>query len=112
MSKTRQDLIARALLQHGVPGPGGTASAEDVQYVDDAIDPMFDSLAQREIFQWGDPDQIDDSAFLHLVAWLANATGRPFGVTPDPSIALLEEQNLRVLKPVYLSGQPQQTEYF
>lgn len=110
--KTRQELVLRALQELGVVGAGRSASAEDAKLVDNEVDPMFDNLALREVWQWGDPDQIDDSAFTNLAKWLANSVARPFGAAPDENVRLLAEQNLRELKPVFLSGQPQRTEYF
>jgi len=112
VTKTRAELVARALSELGVVGSGQTASAEDTQTVDNEVEPMFDNLAQRNVFQWGDPDQIDDNAFVFLARWLANSIGRPFGVTPDEQLRLSLEQNLREVKPVFLSGQRQTADYF
>lgn len=110
--QTRQALVLRALQELGVVGAGHAASAEDAKLADNEVEPMFSNLAHREIWQWGDPDQIEDNAFLHLAKWLANSVARPFGAAPDENVRLLAEQNLRELKPVFLSGQPQQTSYF
>lgn len=112
MTKTREDLVLGALHELGVVASGQVAEAEDAQTVDALVEPMFANLATREVWQWGDPDVIDEDAFIHLAKWLANSVSRPFGAQPDEKIRLLAEQNLRELKPIFLSGQPQHTQYF
>jgi len=110
--KTREELVLRALQELGVVGSGQAAASEDEQFVDAEVEPMFDNLASRDVWQWGDPDQIDDNAFVHLAKWLANSVARGFGQTPDENLRLSLEQSLRQLKPLFLSGQPQRAEYF
>jgi len=110
--KSREQLVLGALHELGVVASGQSAEAEDAQTVDALVEPMFANLATREVWQWGDPDQIDDDAFIYLAKWLANSVARPFGATPDENVRLLAEQSLRELKPIFLSGQPQTTEYF
>lgn len=112
MTQSREKLVARALYELGVPGGGRTAEAADVQVANDALEPLLSDLSTREIWQWGDPDVIDDDAFLHLAKLLANSIGQGFGVPPDERIRMLAEQRLRELKPVVLSGQPQHASYF
>lgn len=112
MSRSREQLVARALNRLGVIGSGQIPEAEDAKVVDDVIEPILSDLATRDIWQWGDPDVIDDDAFEHLAKLLANAVARNFGAQEDEQQRLLVEARLRELKPVFLSGQPQQTEYF
>jgi hypothetical protein len=69
-------------------------------------------LATRDIYQWGDPDQIDDDAFEHLADVLAIANARDFGKEPDEQSRMLAESRLRQLNLTFLSGQPQTTEYY
>ncbi len=112
MTKTRNDLVNRALKELGVVGSGQTAEAEDYDEIDDAVEPVMSDLATRDIWVWGDPDQYDDDAFDHLAVLLANARARAFGVQPDEQKRRLAEARLRGLKPTILSGQPQPIEYF
>lgn len=112
MTKTRTELVNRALKELGVVGAGQTASAEDFDEIDKAVEPVMSDLATRDIWVWGDPDEYDDDAFDHLAVLLANARARGFGVQPDEQKRLLAEARLRGLKPTILSGQPQQIEYF
>ncbi len=112
MTKTRNELVNRALKELGVVGSGQTAEAEDFDEIDDAVEPVMSDLATRDIWVWGNPDEYDDDAFDHLAVLLANARARAFGVQPDEQKRLLAEARLRGLKPTLLSGQPQPIEYF
>lgn len=107
--KSRQELINRALRELGVPSP---ASAEDVAVIEDEIDPVMNDLGTREIFQWGDPDEFDEDAFIHLAKLLANSCARQFGVEPDDGKRLSAEVRLRQLQTVIVSGQAQKVEYY
>lgn len=112
MTRTREQLVARALNRLGVVGSGQAPQAEDAKVVNDAVEPVLADLATRDIWQWGDPDALDDDAFEHLAKLLANAVARNFGAQEDEQQRMLAESRLRELKPIFLSGQPQQTEYF
>jgi hypothetical protein len=106
---SKQQLIQRALQKNGVAEP---AHASDVALVDAVLTPVMDSLATRDIYQWGDPDEYDPDASEHLAGLLANATAEDFGKAFDPQKEIYLESRLRQLQPVTLSGQPQKTEYF
>lgn len=110
--QTRQQLILRALQELGVVGAGQAASAEDAKIVDAEVEPALANLAQRGVWQWGDPDQIDDDAFIHLAKWLANSVAIAFGKAADENLRLLEEQALRELRPLIRSGEPLAVDYF
>lgn len=112
MTKTRQDLIARSLLKLGAIGAGQAPSAEDAADVGASLEPMMDDLAERDIYVWGDPDNIESAAFEHLAELLANTNARIFGKSPDESIRQLAERRLRLLDRQQLSGQRLKTEYF
>jgi hypothetical protein len=112
MSKTRIELVNRALSELGVVGAGQTAAAEDFEVIDQAVPPVMGDLATRDIWVWGDPDAYDDDAFDHLAVLLANARARAFGAPPDEQKRLLAEARLRGLKPTILSGRTQEIEYF
>lgn len=114
MSQSRQALVARALMELMADGGAGQApSAEDAATADAEVEPLLSDLATRNIWQWGDPDQIDDDAFIHLAKLLANSIAVGVGGKPsDENVRLLAESRLRELKPVILSGQPQRVEYF
>ncbi len=112
MTKTRDELIERALNKLGAIGAGQSPAAEDATLVGDAVDPIMSDLASRGIYSWGDPNALDDDAFEHLAEVLAVAVARDFGKEADETKRLMAESRLRQLTPIVLSGQPQVTEYF
>lgn len=112
MTKTRTELVTHALERLRVVGSGQTASAEDTQLVDKVVDPLMSDLASRDIFQWGDPDELPDDAFEHLAELLANATAEDFGKPVSEDRRLMAEARLRLIQGVALSGQPVKSEYF
>lgn len=112
MAYSREELVLLALKELGVPGTGQTASAEDKGTVNDKLNSVMDDLAQRNIYAWGDPDQTEDAAALHLAAILANASAREFGLPQDETRRIMAENRLRGLKQVIVTGQPQTTEYY
>jgi len=112
MTKTRSELVNRALQKLKVVGAGQTASAEDSQFVNDELEPVMSDLAVRNIFVWGDPDEIDDAAFVHLADILANSVAGDFGQAQDETVRLYAEKRLRELNLYSLSGQRQTSEYY
>lgn len=112
MTKSRQELIERALEELGVKAAGVTPSADDVAVIESEIDPVMGDLATREVWQWGDGDEFDEDAFVHLAKLLANSKARVFGVAPDETVRLMCESRLRQLSLQTLSGQPQTVDYY
>lgn len=110
--KTREDLVKRALQKLHVLAAGQAASAEDNQLVDDALGPVLSSLSSRNIYPYGDPDQIEEDAFEHLADLLAYATAGDFGRTPDRAKRIEAETLLREISAETLSYQPAKAEYF
>lgn len=112
MTKTREQFVNRALRKLGALPTGQAADPEDYTAVDGTVQSVMSDLATRDIYQWGDPDQIDDDAFEHLADILSQANARDFGMTPDENVRLLAESRLRQLNLTFLSGQPQTTDYY
>lgn len=112
MTYTREQLVGIALRRLGIPGAGQTASAEDTQAVDEYVGSVMADLSRRNIFQWGDPDQIDDAAAQHLATILADAAAPDFGQPQDDQRRLMAESRLRLLDQAVLSGQPLRVDYF
>ena len=110
MTQTREDLVARALHKLGAIGAGQPPAPEDALVVDKEIDPVMADLLTRGIYAWGDPDQIENDAFVHLADILANSVARDFGREPNEAIRLQAESRLRQLNVPLLSGQPQRVE--
>lgn len=112
MTKTRVQLVERALRKLGALPAGQSAAPEDALVVDDEIDGLMADLAERNIYVWGDPDQIEEAAFVHLADILANSVARTFGVQQDEVVRRAAESRLKLLDPQFLSGQPLKVEYF
>src|SRR5690606_24761624 len=112
VSKTRAELVTRALEKIRVVGSGQTASAEDAQLVDKIVDPLMEDLAARGIFQWGDEDDLPEAAFEHLAWLLGNLAAPDFGKPEDDAKRRMMEARLRLLDSATLSGEPVRAEYF
>ncbi len=110
--KSRQELVVRALQKLKVLAAGQAPSAEDAKVVDDEVVPVLSDLSKRQIYPFGDPDNIEDDAFVHLADILANSVAADFGRDQSEELRLMAEARLRELGAQTLSGQPQQTEYF
>jgi hypothetical protein len=110
--KSKQELIDRVLVELGVIGAGQTAAAEDVALITSEIEPVMSDLATRNIYSWGDPDEYDEDAFIHLAKITANSLARAYGIEPDDGKRLYAESRLRLLQTVVLSGQNQSVEYY
>jgi hypothetical protein len=106
-------LVTRVLEKLKIVGSGQTGSAEDALLVDKVIDPVMSSLATRQIFSWGDEDELPDEAFEHLADCVAFACAGDFGKSyGDRSARLGFEHDLRQLDLYALSGQHQVAEYY
>ncbi len=110
--KSREQLITRTLQKLKVLAAGQQPSAEDAQVVRDEIPAVLSDLSKRRVYTVGDPDQIEDEAYVHLADILAVSLAGDFGVEQDESKRLLAEGRLRMLMAETLSGQAQQTDYF
>lgn len=110
--QSKQALIRRALQKVKVLAAGQAPAAEDVKVVDDLIVPLLSDLSIRDIYQFGDPDKIEDEAFEHLATILASAIAPDFGQASDEQVRLLAESRLRAVQAQSLSYQPAQAEYF
>lgn len=111
MSRTREQLIARALNKLGAVGAGQSPEAEDSALIDDALDSVVADLTARGIYSWADPDEIEDAAYEHLAQIVAVACARDFGKEPDEGVRQVSEARLRQINPVTLSGRPQPAEF-
>lgn len=110
--KSREQLVKQALKEIKVVAAGQTPSAEDAQTVDDVVVPVLSDLSKRKVYPFGDPDQIEDDAFVHLAIILGNQVAGQFGQASDDAVRLASEARLRQLYAEQLSGQPVQVEYF
>ncbi|PBB75205.1 hypothetical protein CK227_10460 [Mesorhizobium sp. WSM4308] len=110
--KSREQLVNRALQKLKVLAAGQSPSAEDYKVVDDDLEPVLSDLSSRGIYPFGNPDEIEDEAFLYLATCLAQSSAQDFGRDPDPNQVAFAEARLRELNTQKLSGQPLQVDYF
>jgi hypothetical protein len=110
--KSREQLVTRALQKLKVLAAGQPPSAEDYQVVDDDLVPVLSDLSTRNIYPFGNPDQIEDNAFVHLADILANSVAADFGRDQNDTVRLAAEARLRELTAQTLSGQALQVDYF
>lgn len=111
-SKTRDQLIQRALKEIGALLPGEAPAAEDYATINDCIDPLIAQLDADTIILIQDPDAIDLNVFLPLARLLANVAGPEFGAPINDNAKVRDEAILRRIsssKPTYL---PLRVDYY
>ena len=118
-TRTRRDLIDRALSELGVIAAGQTPSAEDVSAVDQLVDAVLDELSTREIVYVDDPGEtgptggaIEPGVFLPVASWLANVASPDFGGQYSPDIEAALEIRLRRITSARPTFEPMQAEHF
>lgn len=112
VTKTREDLIARALTELGKLVAGQNVEEEDEQTVDDLVDPLLQQLSIDGVVYIGNPDAIEPEYFLPLARLLANEAGPSFGIPKNEDIKRLDETTLRRLTAGRPTYQPLVVDYF
>lgn len=107
MSKTRAELINQCLINLGVIAQGQSISPEEVDKMDGVIDPALSQLAALEIYYVQDAGTlgptdgaIEDSAFLAVADYVANAACAAFNLPADTkmqALAQIAEGKLRTI---------------
>lgn len=112
ITKTREDLIARALTELGKLVSGQNVEEDDEQTVDNLVDPLLRQLSIDGVVYVGDADAIDPEYFLPLARLLANEAGPSFGIPKNEDAKLLDERSLRRLTSGRPTYQPLVVDYF
>jgi hypothetical protein len=96
MAKTTTQLVAQvaALVTSLI---GESAAATDSTFLTGLVQPVVDDLAERNICNIGNIDEIPDSHFLHLAVLVAQEAIIPYGGKYDPNAVALRESRLRTL---------------
>ena len=107
MSKTRADLINQALTNLEIIAGGQSITADLVLKMDNMVDPALAELARLDIYYVQDAGlsvaldgSIEDSAFLSLASYIANAACAAFNLPADQrmqALSQLAEAKLRTL---------------
>jgi hypothetical protein len=111
-SKTRDDLIARALMKLTVVGSGQSPDAEDAASIDAAIDGILSDLAARDVVDVPDDDAIPSEWFEDLAEIVAQSCARDFGRPKDQGEIERAERALMKKGTPGPTYQRQTTEYF
>lgn len=107
MPKTRAELIDQALINLGVIAEGQSIEGDLVDKMDKVVDPALAELSELDVYYTQDPGEIgptagaiEDSAFLSLAAYIANAACSAFNLPADTklqALSLIAEQKLITL---------------
>jgi len=99
MSKSRAELIDQAIINLGVLQPDQTTTPENIAKMDTVVDPAIAELAELEIYYVSDAGdvgpsggEIEDSAFLSLANYIANAACAAFNLPADAKMQVLATQ--------------------
>lgn len=91
MSRTRADLVSKALDVLGISAIGQTVDADTAKIIDDDLDTVLKSLAARELVYIPNPDAVPDEIFVQTAILLADSNKQNFGLQAD-ELAKLAEQ--------------------
>jgi hypothetical protein len=111
-TKTRDELIARALVKLHVIGSGQSPDAEEAASVDEAIDGILGDLAAREVVEVPDDDAIPSEWFEDIAEIVAQTCAQDFGKAKDRDAIALAERSLVKKGTPGPTYQRQTTEYF
>lgn len=101
-TKTRADLVARALATLVNLPAGQTPSSEDFSTVDAHVDSVLATLSSKGVVTINNADAIEIEVFGPLANWLIEDCASEFGGMADPRAMLSAEAEIR--KVVY--GRP------
>lgn len=111
ITKTRDQLVDRALEKLGVVGSGQSAEAEDQARVDSVVDATLGDLAARRIIYVANEDAIPVEWFEWLADLLADNVAEDFGRVRDATKRLYAESMLRNLVAGMPTYEPLKVEY-
>jgi hypothetical protein len=82
-TKTRRELVEQALENLGALAAGQSADTEDVESVDNKVDPLLEEISTEGLLTVGDDEEIDSKIFLPLATLLAEKAAPAFGRPSD-----------------------------
>jgi hypothetical protein len=83
MSRSRADLVGKALDVLGISAVGQTVDADTAKIIDDDIDTVLKSLAARELVYVPNPDSVPDEIFIQVAILVADSNKQNFGLQQD-----------------------------
>ena len=83
MSRTRAELVLKALDVLGVTAVGQTIDADTAKIIDDDLNTVLETLAARELVYIPNPDSIPDEVFIQTAILVADSNKQNFGLQQD-----------------------------
>lgn len=111
-TKTRDQLVDRALQKLMIVGSGQAPQAEDQELVDGFVDTTIDDLSARDIIVIQDDDAIEFSMFEWLADCLSQNAASSFGKPRDPNLTEYAEAKLKRIRFVDPTYQVLTSEHF
>jgi hypothetical protein len=112
ITKTRTQLIHRALAAIGALEPGEAPSTEDYNTMDNLVDPLIAQLAADDVVYIDDSEEIPVAYFIPLANLLGNMAGPDFGSPVNDQARARDEMYLRKLVSTRPTYEVQKGNYF
>lgn len=111
-TKTRAQLVERALQKLLVVGAGQSAEAEDAAATDAVVDAVLADLSARAVYTVTDEAEIDVAAFEWLADILADTVAPDFGAARSAERVMRAEAMLRKLGAMVATYEPLRATYY
>lgn len=112
ITKTRDELVDRALQKLLKVGAGQSPAAEDQERVDSMVDAVLFDLSGRNIVLVHDEDAIPVEHFEWVADILADMAAPDYGLQRNPQMVAIAEGRLRELTMVGPSYEVVETDHF
>ena len=112
ITKTRTQIIHRALAAIGALEPGEAPSTEDYNTMDNLFDPLIAQLMADDIIYIDDADNIPVAYFIPLANLLGNMAGPDFGSPVNDDAKRRDEATLKRLVSTRPSYEVMKGNYF
>ena len=111
-TKTRDQLVDRALQKLMIVGSGQSPDAEDQELVDGIVDATLGDLQERNVVLIEDDEAIPASVFEWVADCLADNAAADFGKPRDPQKVMYAENRLKKISSIPQTYEPLRSEYF
>lgn len=97
ITKTRAELVTRALRKLLVVGSGQSPEDEDTELVDEVVDATLADLASRRVVYIANEDAIDVAVFEWVADILSDNVAQDFGKSRNPAMVEYAEAKLKAI---------------
>jgi hypothetical protein len=111
-TKTRDQLVTRALQKLGVFGAGQSPEDEDTEHVDGVVDALVADLAGREVVLITDEDAIPIEYFEWVADILADHVAQDYGKARNPDVVMFAERMLHKITNAQQTYEVLRAEYY